>query len=79
MTSRSRKLRTSLLAHGYELIESRDRAGVYQSIQTRKPDLVIVAFRQNEAGEEFELTDQIRRLDRRLPIIWTTPQPHPAS
>ena len=68
----SRKVRTSLLAHGYELIESRDRAGVYQSIQTRKPDLVIVAFRQNEGGEEFELTNQIRKLDRRLPIIWTT-------
>jgi DNA-binding NtrC family response regulator len=69
----SRKVKTSLLANGYELIESRDRAGVYQSIQTRKPDLVIVAFRQNDAGEEFELTNQIRRMDRRLPIIWTTP------
>jgi AmiR/NasT family two-component response regulator len=49
----SRKVRSSLLAHGYELIESRDRAGVYQSIQTKKPDLVIVSFRQNEAAEEF--------------------------
>jgi DNA-binding NtrC family response regulator len=69
----SRKVKTSLLAHGYDLIESRDRAGVYQSIQTRKPDLVILACRQDEAVEELELTNQIRRLDRRLPIIWTAP------
>jgi DNA-binding NtrC family response regulator len=68
----SRKVRTSLLDRGYELIESRDRAGAYQSIQARKPDVVIVAVPQNSAAEEFELTNQIRRLDRRLPIIWTT-------
>ena len=68
----SRRVKTSLLEQGYELIESRDKAGLFRLIQNRKPDVLIVGF-HDAMGNGFELADQIRRLDRRLPIIWTMP------
>src|SRR5262245_6905818 len=68
-----RRVRTSLLARGYQVIESRDKNGLYQTVQTGKSDVVIVLFPQNAAGDELEWTKQIRTLDLRLLIIWTAP------
>jgi DNA-binding NtrC family response regulator len=68
-----RRVRTSLRTRGYQVIESRDKNGLPQTVQTEKPDLVIILLPQNAAGEELEWTNQIRTLDRRLPVIWTAP------
>jgi DNA-binding NtrC family response regulator len=70
--SANRRVKTFLLEQGYDLIESRGKTGVLRLIQNRKPDLVIVGFNDG-MGNGFELADQIRKLDRRLPMIWTMP------
>jgi DNA-binding NtrC family response regulator len=58
--------------HGYEVIESLDLTSILRSVQTRAPDLVIVGYRHNRAPDGLEVTHQIRKLDRRLPIILIT-------
>jgi DNA-binding NtrC family response regulator len=58
--------------YGYEVIESPDKTRALRDVQTRKPDLIILGSRQDQAFDGFELTRQIRRLDRRLPIIMIT-------
>jgi DNA-binding NtrC family response regulator len=61
-----------LVEYGYEVIESPDKTGSLRDVQTRRPDLIILSSRQDQAFDGFELTRQIRRLDRRLPIIMIT-------
>ena len=66
-------LKSSLTDHGYEVIESPDKTSTLRFVQTRTPDLVIVGYRHDQAPDGLELTHQIRKLDRRLPIILITP------
>ena len=68
-----RILRSSLTGHGCEVIESPDMTSTLCFVQTRAPDLVIVGYRQDQAPDGLEVTHQIRKLDRRLPIILITP------
>jgi DNA-binding NtrC family response regulator len=67
-----RLLRRSLVECGYEVIESPDRTSILRLIQIRKPDLIILGSCQDQALDGFELTHQIRKLDRRLPVIMIT-------
>jgi DNA-binding NtrC family response regulator len=64
-----RILTGSLTDHGYEVIESLDLASILRLVQTRAPDLVIIGYRTNRAPDGLEITHQIRKLDRRVPII----------
>src|SRR5262245_4893928 len=64
-----RILRSSLMGHGYEVIQSPDMTSTLRIVQTGSPDLVIVGYRQDQAPDGLEVTHQIRKLDRRLPII----------
>jgi len=66
-------LRSSLTGHGYEVVESPDKAITLRLVQTHAADLVIVGYRHDQAPDGLEITHQIRKLDRRLPIILITP------
>jgi DNA-binding NtrC family response regulator len=67
-----RVLRRSLVECRYEVIESADKTSTLRLVQIRKPDLIILGACQDPALDGFELTRQIRKLDRRLPIIMIT-------
>src|SRR5262245_58910966 len=64
-----RILRSSLMGHGYEVIQTPDMTSTLRIVQTGSPDLVIVGYRHDQAPEGLEVTHQIRKLARRLPII----------
>ena len=62
-------LKGLLTSHGYEVIESPDKTNTLRFVQTRTADLVIVGYRHAQAPDGLEITNQIRKLDRRLPVI----------
>lgn len=64
-----RNLAELLLRHGYEVMESGDKNGAVRCAQTRSPDLIIVGSSPDGAWDGLEVVQQIRRLDRRIPVI----------
>jgi DNA-binding NtrC family response regulator len=66
-------LKGPLTSHGYEVIESPDKTNTLRFVQTRTADVVIVGYRHDQAPDGLKLIHQIRKLDRRLPIILITP------
>ena len=68
----SRNLKKQLLCNGFEVIETSDKIDAFQSFQNNSPDLVIVVSSREDTRDELEVAQQIRRLDRIIPIILIT-------
>ena len=67
-----RDLKGRLFRHGFEVIEAPDRSDVLQSFLDRKPDLVIIGSSPDNAWDELKVAEQIRRRDRKVPLILIT-------
>ena len=64
-----RTLKVRLLRHRYQVIESRDKTSALRSVRTGDVDLAIVASADDEALDGLEVAREIRRSDRRIPLI----------
>ena len=64
-----RTLKVRLLRHRYRVIESRDKTSALRSVRTGDVDLAIVGSADDEALDGLEVTREIRRSDRRIPLI----------
>ncbi|MBI2875431.1 MAG: sigma-54-dependent Fis family transcriptional regulator [Candidatus Tectomicrobia bacterium] len=67
-----RRLKAGLLHQGFALVESFDPAGILRSFQDRSPDLVILGSSRDGSWESLDMAQQIRRRDRRVPMILLT-------
>jgi DNA-binding NtrC family response regulator len=62
-------LAESLRRHGFEVIEATSTAGVLRSFQSGQPDLVILGSLLERSSDGLDVARQIRRWDRRIPLI----------
>lgn len=67
-----RNLRGLLLRWGCEVIEAFDKSTSLCQLQASNPDLVIAGSPRDEPGEALGLAQEIRRRDRRVPLIFIT-------
>jgi DNA-binding NtrC family response regulator len=67
-----RLLRRPLVEDGYEIIDSPDKTSTLRLVQIRKPDLIILSSCPGQALDGLDLTHQIRKLDRKVPVIMIT-------
>lgn len=67
-----RNLKKLLLRDGFEVIETSDKIDAFRSFQNNSPDLVIVGSSREDVRDELEVAQQIRRLDRIIPIVLIT-------
>lgn len=63
-----------LLHQGDEIIELIDAGEILQTVQNRMPDLLVLETSQRDGQDTLELAGQIRRWDRRFPIIFVATQ-----
>jgi len=68
-----RNVRASLSNQNLELIESYETNSIFKSIQTQRPDLIIIAPCRAQGCEGLDMAQKIRQLDRRSPIILIAP------
>jgi DNA-binding response OmpR family regulator len=65
----AQSLQGPLWRHGCEIIEASDRTMVIRALRARDPDLVIVGPSGPERWDEVGLAQDIRRLNRWVPIV----------
>ncbi len=58
-----------LLVNGFEVVETSDKIDAVRFFQNNRPDLVIVGSSRDDTRDGLEVAQQIRRLDRIVPII----------
>ncbi len=62
-------LKGLFLRHGFEVIEPFERSSVLPTFRMRRPDLVIVRFSRHSPWDGLEVAREIRRCDRRVPLL----------
>lgn len=62
-------MKKALLHHGFEIIESFGMTDALRYFQNSNPDLVIVGSSEDSDSNELKVAQQIRRLDRIIPLI----------
>lgn len=62
-------LKRQLIPQGFDIIEANGMENVLSSFQSRRPDLVVIGSFQKNINDGLIETKEIRRRDRRIPII----------
>ena len=67
-----RQLRFLLLRQGIEVMEASSNHAIPECVETNSPSLLILGAPQPNGTDALEIAEQIRKRDRRFPIILVT-------
>ncbi|MBW2144859.1 MAG: sigma-54-dependent Fis family transcriptional regulator, partial [Deltaproteobacteria bacterium] len=65
-------LKKHLAPYRVEVIEAPDKIGIPNFFQEKRPNLIVLGASSPDSEDGLELTEKIRQLDRKVPIILTT-------
>ena len=74
-----RSVRMELLRHGNEVLEVQARADVLRCVREWAPDLVIIGSSSDRSWVGLEVVQDIRLVERTLPLILVMPESTEAS
>ena len=65
-------LKGLFIRHGFEVIEAPDQTHILPFFLDTKPDLVIIGSSRNSTWDGLKVAEQIRQMDRKVPLILIT-------
>ncbi len=70
-----RSLEKVLVRRGFGVIDSSDKPGILRTFPNPTIDLIILGSLEDSTWDGLEVAQQIRRLDRKVPIILIAAKP----